>query len=314
MQSLEHRRKEPSMLNEAVTNPVLPSPPQRIGASPSAIRAHNDVSNEFFRAWLDPTMTYSCAMWRADREDLQSAQERKLDHHIMSARAHHAARVLDIGCGWGSALFRMVGTHGVDRAVGLTLSAAQAEQVRSAGEPRIDVRLESWANHQPTAPYDAILSIGAFEHFARPEHSRYERVASYRHFFERCRGLLRPDGSMSLQTMAFGNGKFVPDTPLADIFPESHLPRLSEIAEAFDGVFEVEVVRNDRIDYERTLASWIARLEKNWDSAARATTLETAVRYRRYLEFTRVGFAVGLFDLLRLTLRARPSLRRASNH
>src|SRR5215467_9243522 len=152
------------------------------GASVHAIQAHYDVSNDFYRLWLDPTMTYSCALWSAG-DTLESAQLRKLDFHIRQARAVGARRVLDIGCGWGSMLFRLVNSHDVSFAVGLTLSEAQRSQVGKRGDPRTEVRLESWEEHESDEPYDAILSIGALEHFVRPSLSSEERVKVYRSFF-----------------------------------------------------------------------------------------------------------------------------------
>src|SRR5712671_4640805 len=95
------------------------------GASQDAIAHHYDVGNDFYAMWLDPTMTYSCALWD-DAADLHAAQLAKIDYHIAQARAHGADRVLDIGCGWGPTLHRLVSVGGVRNAVGLTLSKEQA--------------------------------------------------------------------------------------------------------------------------------------------------------------------------------------------
>src|SRR5665213_541122 len=99
------------------------------GASREAIQAHYDVSEDFFRLWLGPEMVYSAALFE-DGDDLATAQMRKLDHHIDAAGARGAARVLDVGCGWGAMLRRLVKTADVKEAVGLTLSASQAAWVR----------------------------------------------------------------------------------------------------------------------------------------------------------------------------------------
>ena len=102
-----------------------------LGAGSGAIRHHYDVGNDFWQVWLDPTMSYSCAMWEDPVDDLESAQRRKLDFHTEQAGAAGAARVLDIGCGWGAQLMHLVGSQGVKHAVGLTLSDAQAEYLRA---------------------------------------------------------------------------------------------------------------------------------------------------------------------------------------
>src|SRR6516162_3616701 len=225
------------------------------GASAEAIRHHYDVGNDFYRLWLDPTLTYSCALWSEDDRDdmLEIAQRRKIKHHAQSARARGAERVLDIGCGWGAVLKHLVEEQGVRRAVGLTLSREQAEWIASFNHPGIEVRLESWTEHAPAGPYDAVVSIGAFEHFARPEMDDEQKVAAYRAFFARCHGWLRPGGRLSLQTIAYGDVdpaqirtssqvRFI----VQEIFPESELPTLGHILQASDGLFELVALRNDR--------------------------------------------------------------------
>ena len=178
------------------------APPRHKGASPEAIGVHYDVSSEFFKLWLDPEMIYSCALFDGT-DDLAEAQIRKLDHHIEAAGAAGAARVLDIGCGWGGLLRRLTGPAGVTQAVGLTLSASQASWIRRDPRPGIEVREESWRDHRPDQPYDAIISIGAFEHFVHPGMSGAEKLEAYREFFAWCDGVLVPGGRLSLQTIAY---------------------------------------------------------------------------------------------------------------
>jgi len=274
------------------------------GASKAAISFHYDLGNEFFRLFLDQECCYSCAMYESESDSLEAAQQRKLEYHIQQARAHGAARVLDIGCGWGALQKKLVREHGVKLAVGLTLSENQAEWIRSTGLPGVEVRVESWSDHSPTAPYDSIISIGAFEHFARPS-SREVRVRGYRDFFERCYGWLNPGGSMSLQTIALGTvdrgveGQFVAE----NIFPESDLPRLGEIADASEGIFEIVSVRNDRADYKRTNAEFRDRLRKNWDAAVSLVGEETVRTFDKYFRVSAAGFSRGTTNLYRITFR-----------
>jgi cyclopropane-fatty-acyl-phospholipid synthase len=151
------------------------------GASKAAISFHYDLGNEFFRLFLDRECCYSCAMYDKETDSFEAAQQRKLEYHIQQARADGAARVLDIGCGWGALQKKLVQEHQVKVAIGLTLSENQARQVRSIGLPGVEVRVESWSDHVPDAPYNSIISIGAFEHFARPC-NRPERVRGYPRF------------------------------------------------------------------------------------------------------------------------------------
>jgi len=275
-----------------------------VGASAGAIQYHYDLSNAFYALWLDADRTYSCAMWAA-QDSLESAQQRKLDYHIEMSGARNAARVLDVGCGWGSTLARLVEHAGVERAVGLTLSEEQAKYVRDLAHSGVDVSVESWAQHAAVEPYDAVISIGAFEHFARPGLDESGRVHAYRAFFRRCHEWLRADGRLSLQTIAYGTASrsdlnaFILD----EIFPESDLPTLSEIVQACDGLFEILVIRNDRLDYARTFSEWSRRLDANRDAALALIGEHKLRTYEKYHGLFQIGFHVGAMNLLRIGLR-----------
>jgi cyclopropane-fatty-acyl-phospholipid synthase len=278
-----------------------------LGAGSAAIRHHYDVGNEFWQVWLDPTMSYSCAMWENPTDDIESAQRRKLDYHAEQARASGAARVLDVGCGWGAQLTHLVGSQGVQHAVGLTLSDAQAEYLRALAPSNVEVLVRSWSDYEPSAPFDAIISVGAFEHFARLGLSSEEQIEAYRRFFGACRSWLKPGGRLSLQTIAYGD---IPrDRPLRDrfivdeIFPESELPRLADIARAAEMELEIEKVRNDRGDYVKTLRAWLDRLRERRDEAVAASSEELVARYERYLRMFAYSMELGAFTLLRLTMR-----------
>jgi len=280
------------------------------GASPEAIQRHYDVGNDFYRLWLDDSMSYSCALWEETDESLETAQTRKIDYHIAQANADRANRVLDIGCGWGAVLKRLTAVHGVGRAVGLTLSREQEEWAVSKPDPRVEVRRESWLDHLPTEPYDAIISIGAFEHFARPEWTTEQQILAYRRFFTRCHEWLRPGARLSLQTIAYGNSnreesQAAPHYPflLGEIFPETDLPTLSAILAAADGLFEIVTLRNDRKDYERTCLVWLERLLARRREAVAVTDEAVAARFARYLKLSAILFHEGHTHLLRVAFR-----------
>src|SRR5919109_4720785 len=121
-----------------------------------AIRHHYEVSNDFYRLLLGPSMMYSGAYWNEGedrRATLDVARDRRLDAFIELANAEGAAKVLDLGCGWGTMLRRLVDVHGVERAVGVTLSRTQAEWIASFGNPKVEARVESWEDHTVDEPY-----------------------------------------------------------------------------------------------------------------------------------------------------------------
>jgi cyclopropane-fatty-acyl-phospholipid synthase len=283
-----------------------------LGASPEAIALHYDTSNDFFRLWLDETMSYSSAYWSDDAgpENLPQAQRCKIDYHIQQARAYRAGRVLDIGCGWGGTLRRLIDRHTVRQAVGLTLSRAQQEWIEARPRPGLEVRREGWADHEPDEPYDAIISVEAFEAFARLDLPAEQKLHVYRTFFQRCRQWLRPGGHLSLQTIAYGSADAHSfDSFIAtEIFPEQDLPHLREIAAAAERLFEIECLHNDREGYVRTLRAWLARLKARRAEAVRLVGTDMVVRFERYLRLSAFMFETGACDLYRITFRRRDGI------
>ncbi|MGW4364065.1 class I SAM-dependent methyltransferase [Nocardia takedensis] len=275
----------------------------RTEAAAAAIRHHYDAGNEFYRLWLDSSLSYSCA-WREKPDDtLELAQENKLRHHLDAVDSAGAESVLDIGCGWGAILQRLSG-RGVARSVGLTLSPKQAEYVNSLGLPGVSVRLENWLDYRPERPFDGIISIGAFEHFATPEDSPEQKIAVYREFFERCRDWLRPGGALSLQTIAYANmaREQASSFMQQEIFPDADLPTLAEITAAAEGIFEVRSLSNGRLDYAWTCGEWARRLRENREAATELVGAEQVARYQRYLKLSALGFRMGKIGLLRLVM------------
>jgi cyclopropane-fatty-acyl-phospholipid synthase len=195
----------------------------------------------------------------------------------------------------------------VGHVTGLTLSSDQF--AAAPADDRVEVRLEDWRDHHPPTSYAAVISIGAFEHFARPELSRVERRAVYRGFFDRCALWLEEGGRLSLQTIAYED--FEPTTgPVSkffteEIFPESALPQLSDIVDAAEGSFRLLALRNDPNHYEQTLRLWQKRLESNQTKASHLVGRETYRRYLRYLRVSRAMFGRRVCTLYRMVFERR---------
>jgi cyclopropane-fatty-acyl-phospholipid synthase len=305
--------------------------PAASGASRAAIEHHYDVGRDFYGLWLDADLVYSCALWPDGTDmdgDLESAQRAKMAWHARSARCDGADRVLDVGCGWGAFARFLVRERRVGHVTGLTLSADQAGEPQGSAIPStqpgagvglsdakdyadyIDIRLEDWRDHSPDAPYDAVVSVGAFEHFARNDLPQHLRRAVYQDFFDTMAGWTKPGAWMSLQTIAYEDVD--PDTVQTmpflteEIFPESGLPRLSDVVSAAEQSWRVVSLRSDPDHYAQTLRLWQRRLEANSQAATDLVGRSTYRRYVRYLRLCRALFEEGVCTLYRLSLQRRP--------
>ncbi|MET9730924.1 cyclopropane-fatty-acyl-phospholipid synthase family protein [Streptomyces sp. NPDC006458] len=291
----------------------------RAGATAEDIQAHYDIGKDFYALWLDPGLTYSCALWDGiagapgSTDLLVKAQHAKLRYHLGQAGITADSRLLDIGCGWGSLLRMATEETGVRHAVGLTLSADQHAHVRSLGLTGADVQVQDWRDHEPEDVYDGIVSIGAFEHFADQTMSRDERIGAYRAFFARCAGWLPPLGRLSLQTIALtddtDHDESVPEFFARAVFPGSALPRLSEIATACEPYFAISRLREDGADYARTLQGWSTRLFQAREQAQLLVGPDNYRRYRTYLRASQIVFMRQASTLYRITLRRWPARR-----
>ncbi|MEB3984271.1 cyclopropane mycolic acid synthase PcaA [Mycobacterium sp. 663a-19] len=273
------------------------------------VQAHYDLSDDFFRLFLDPTQTYSCAYFECDDMTLEEAQLAKIDLALCKLDLEPGMTLLDIGCGWGATMRRAIETYDVN-VVGLTLSENQAEHVRK-GFDRMDtprsarVLLEGWEKFDE--PVDRIVSIGAFEHFGRQRYTR---------FFEMAYRALPAAGVMLLHTITRPTFKdarargmtltheIVHFTQfiLAEIFPGGWLPTIPSVEEhAGAAGFEVTRVHSLQLHYARTLDAWAAALEANRAQAVATQSQEVYDRYMRYLTGCAKLFRGGYTDVAQFT-------------
>ena len=275
------------------------------GGSSAGIKHHYDVGNAYWGLMLGPSWMYSAALYEKDDDDHDVAQQRKIDWHMDSAGVQRARSVLDVGCGWGTVIEQCSKKPHVERVVGLTLSNAQAEHIKTKNLQKTEVRIQNWAKYEPTEKFDSIISIGAFEHFAKPSETQEEKLGVYRDFFSRCHRWLKPGGRMSLQTIAFGTMKREEASEFInnEIYRESDLPFLSDIVTAVDGLFEIEIYRNDRFHYARSYDAWLKNLRARRKEAVAMVGEEEVRRFEKFYKIGSLGFRMGKIWLLRFTLR-----------
>ena len=214
---------------------------------------HYDAGNDLFENMLDQSMTYSCGYWR-DVEDLDQAQQAKLDLICRKLRLKPSMRMLDIGCGWGALSRYAAQEYGVE-VVGLTVSEEQVKRARELcyGLP-VEVRLQDYRDL--SGSFDAIASVGMFEHVG---------YKNYRTFMDVVRSLLKEDGLFVLHTIGANRTVYSCD-PWFDkyIFPNGMLPSIRQIGSAIEHQFIMEDWQNLGTDYEKTLLYWYRNFEKNW--------------------------------------------------
>jgi len=214
---------------------------------------HYDLGNDLYRAMLGPRMVYTCAYWR-EASDLEEAQTAKLDLVCRKVGLRPGMKVLDIGCGWGGFAKYAAERYGVE-VTGFTVSRDQIQLGREAckGLP-IDIRLDDY--REATGSYDAVVSIGMFEHVGYKNHRAFMEVV------HRC---LRDDGIALLHTIG-GNRSTRAINPWFGkyIFPNALVPSLAQVAKATEELFSVEDVQNLGPDYDRTLLAWYENFERTW--------------------------------------------------
>jgi cyclopropane-fatty-acyl-phospholipid synthase len=279
-----------------------------------AVRHHYDVSDAFYRLFLDDSMVYSCAYFPVGGERLEDAQRSKLDLVCRKLGLSAGERFLDVGCGWG-ALVEHAGTRCGARALGITVSANQLasarERLARAGAVA-EVREDDYRTLRADAPFDKIASIGMMEHVGRARLDEYF-AGIYR--------LLRPGGLFLNHAIAdVGGGE--PTLPWAGqrgggfiwryVFPDGELVTITEVVAAAEHAgFEVRDLECLREHYAETLAAWLARLETRYDEAVAIAGERRARLYRLYLASSAVGFRIGRTSVYQLLLAKRTASGRA---
>ena len=216
--------------------------------------AHYDAGNDLYQRMLDDGMVYTCGYWK-DAENLDEAQEAKLDLVCRKLGLKAGDRVLDIGCGFGSFSEHAAEEHKVE-SVGITVSKEQVKLARESckGLP-IEIRLQDYrdVNEQ----FDHIVSLGMIEHVG---------YKNYRHYMEVVNRCLKDDGLFLLQTIG-GNMSKTRVDPWFDkyIFPGGMLPSIKQIGDAIEGLFVMEDWHNFGPDYDKTLMAWHENFEKSWN-------------------------------------------------
>jgi cyclopropane-fatty-acyl-phospholipid synthase len=278
--------------------PPLPAPAEEcrptgrlhsLGRDAKVISHHYDVGNDFYRLFLGPRMTYSCARFVSDASTLDEAQDAK--HELICRKLgldqRPGGRLLDVGCGWGSMAIHAAQHHHAS-VVGVALSSEQVElaqeRVKAAGlDDRIEIRLQDYRDLKGEQ-FDAISSIGMFEHVGTSAMARY---------FATLRDLLGPTGRLLNHAISTPGGSVLGRRTFIGryVFPDGELLDVGEVILAMQRAgFEVRDVESLREHYAKTLRAWVANLEEAWDEAVAQVGDRRANIWRFYMAASANGF------------------------
>lgn len=262
-----------------------------MGSSQKDVEVSYDVSNEFFRLWLDERMNYTSAVYESWDQSLEAAQLNKL--HILSefAKVTPDKRILDIGCGWGACVEYLATTRKVKEAVGITLSRAMAEEVNARQIPRVKCVADDFRTWKPEAKFDGLISICMMDHLCSPQEAREGKAIDiYRQYFKRCWEITTPGSWFGLQTILRNRTprikKDLEDVFFVthEIFPGGLNPRLEDVITAVNPYWEVMQANTRREHYGKTTGEWLRRLRMHEQTIRSKWGDKVFEDYDRYLQ------------------------------
>ncbi|EKK20452.1 SAM-dependent methyltransferase [Fructilactobacillus florum] len=281
----------------------LPKTSHSEKASKADVQNHYDIGNDFYRLWLDKTMTYSCAYFEKPTDSLYQAQENKIHHILKKLNPQSDKRLLDIGCGWGTLMLTAAAEYNI-KVVGVTLSQEQYEYVQNqitkyGLENLAEVRLQDYRELPADEKFDYITSVGMFEHVGK------ENLAEY---FATISKHLADDGTALIHGITRQQGGATNGWINKWIFPGGYIPGLTEnIQHILDQNMQIYDVEALRRHYQRTLEEW----DKNFRKVipeVRELFDENFVRmWDLYLQACAASFKAGNIDVVQYLISKGPS-------
>lgn len=266
---LDKKIKENWSLALKIAIYVLLNPGRRAKAFVIGKR-HYDIGNDLYQVMLDKDLTYTCGYWK-DANNLEEAQDAKLDLVCRKINLKKGQRVLDIGSGWGSFLGYIAKKYKVN-GLGVTVSKEQ-KALSDKLYAKLNVRTHLQDYRDIKGKFNHIVSFGMFEHVG---------CKNYRNFMKIAHKALHNDGFFLLHTIGSNESVMKADTWISKyIFPNSMLPSIKQIGKSIEGLFVMEDWHNFGADYDKTLMAWCHNFEKNWDKI-KENYDETFYRMWRY--------------------------------
>lgn len=262
------------------------------------IKSHYDIGNDFYKLWLDDTMSYSCAYFKTSSDTLYEAQINKIEHTLKKLDLKPNEKLLDIGCGWGWLSIIAAQKYGV-KVVGITISEEQCKKAQERVkelklEDRVEIRLQNYQDLEFEDYFDKVVSVGMFEHVGK------ENLGLY---FMKAKQVLKPGGSMLLHSiLAMFEGK---TNAWIDkyIFPGGYLPSLREVVSAMsEWDFHLLLAESLRIHYAKTLDMWSNNFNQILPQVRKKYDEEFIRMWDLYLRSCASAFRVGSVDLFQFLI------------
>jgi len=258
------------------------------------VSSHYDIGNDFYKLWLDESMSYSCGYFRTPEDSLYQAQVNKVDHILEKLQLEEGMTLLDIGCGWGFLLKRAVEKYGV-KGVGITLSHEQCKQFnedieREGMQDKLECRLMDYRDLEKSRLiFDRVVSVGMIEHVGR---------GNYELFMKNVDAVLKPKGLFLLHYISALRENDGDAFIKKYIFPGGVVPSLREIVNILpDYNFYTLDIESMRRHYWQTLLHWRSNFLEHWDEVVQMQGLEFARMWHLYLSSCAATFHNGIIDI-----------------
>lgn len=286
-----YNSKESFLGNEKYAN-LIKMVKNNIKNSKKNIEFHYDVGNDFYKLWLDDTMTYSCGYFKSQNDSLTDAQKNKVDHILKKLNLKEGETLLDIGCGWGELIITAAKKYKV-KAMGVTLSTQQFEKVKKRIESEglnelVEVELTDYREIK-NRKFDRVVSVGMLEHVGKDNLSEY---------FSTVKELLNDKGVSLLHCITNTSDSGTNSWINKYIFPGGYVPSIQELVNYMsEKNFSVIDVENLRLHYGKTLECWASNFENAMPEIEKMKD-ETFIRmWRMYLNSCAASFNCGNINL-----------------
>ena len=266
------------------------------------VQSHYDIGNDFYRLWLDKTMTYSCAYFEHDDDTLEQAQLNKVRHILHKLNPVSGKRLLDIGSGWGTLIFMAAEEFGL-HATGITLSKEQydytQQQIKERGlEDKVNVLLTDY--REVKDQFDYVTSVGMFEHVGK------ENLGLY---FQDVEKFLVPDGRALIHGIT-GQHEGAGVDPFLNkyIFPGGYIPNVAEnLTHIMNAGLQLTDLEPLRRHYQNTLEIWYDKYVKVIDKAEAKYGKTFTRMWSLYVHGAAASFEAGNIDVMQYLLTKAPS-------